>query len=86
MACTSVFKLSLSNGFGADAGRSGAPTSTGGPETHGAFEALWECVGLGGPEIPVAEGCTPLPKGRSTVTTWSSERSGGGRKAGGGMY
>ena len=35
-----------------------APTSTGGPEAHGAFRALWECVGLGGPEIPMAEGCT----------------------------
>ena len=54
-----------------------APTCNEGPEADDAFEALGS-ASAEGPEILWPKGAPLSPSRRSTVTTWSSERSGGG--------
>ena len=58
----------------------------GGPGGRQCNQSPEKCDGRGSGD-PVAGECTRLPKQmHSTVTTWSSDRSGGYRKAGSGMY
>ena len=60
-----------------EAGRGGLLLATEGPEADDAFEALGS-ASAEGPEILWPKGAPLSPSRRSTVTTWSSERSGGG--------